>query len=100
MGKILKMVLYPIYFTDNTCIKCGASGTLRYLDIRGKLTKDPIYPIASMVCTKCHEQFYISWLKEGDKYTRPICVGRSYVDEIESKMEKYAIQNRKGVRIS
>ena len=91
---------YPIYFTNNTCLKCGATGTLRFLDARGQLTRDPIYPVTSMVCTKCKGQFYIDWLKEGNNYTRPICVDKSYIDNIESKMEQYALQQKRGVKIS
>ena len=43
------MALYPIYFTDNTCIRCGKKDCLRYLDNRGHVVKDPIYPISKMV---------------------------------------------------
>lgn len=93
------MALYPIYFTDNTCIRCGKKGYLRYLDNKGHIVKDAIYPISAMVCTNCGEKYYINWIKKDSKQIRPICVDKHYVDQIESNMESYALSHRRCIKI-
>lgn len=99
MGNI-KMAEYPIYFTDNTCIKCGAKGSLRFLDRKDHLVRDPIYQVSYIYCTKCGTKYYIDWLKKGSNFSRPICVSKQFVSDIESEMEKFALENKRSVKIS
>lgn len=93
------MALYPIYFTDNTCIRCGKKGCLRYLDNRGHVVKDAIYPVSKIVCKNCGETYYINWIKEDSNHIRPICVDKSYMDSVESNMETYAQSHRRCMKI-
>lgn len=93
------MAMYPIFFYDRTCIKCGSANAIEYIDSRGNVTKDPIYPIVAATCKKCGATYYLQWLKKGTDNARPMCVSKSYVDSMISSMEQYAMEHAHSAKI-
>ena len=54
---------YPVYFTNNTCVNCGAEGSLVMIDIFGRETKQEIHPFDHILCKKCNAKYSIEWMK-------------------------------------
>ena len=93
------MAMYPIFFYDRTCIKCGSHNAIEFIDSRGNRSKEPLYPIVAATCRRCGATYYIQWLKKDTNNIRPICVSKSYVDSMISSMEKYAMGNNRSAKI-
>lgn len=62
----VRKVRYPVIFDNNTCTKCGAQGTLGFVDIFGKDAKQEIHPLERIQCKKCGAKYGIQWNKEPD----------------------------------
>ena len=54
---------YPVYFTNNTCVNCGAEGQLVMVDIFGREVKQEIHPFDHILCKKCNAKYSISWVE-------------------------------------
>ena len=68
--------MYPIYFTDNICVKCGRINTIKTLDVGGnpisnKSNKD----IRQAVCNLCGAEYILNW--NGDSFYP---IDKRYVD--------------------
>ena len=59
--------MYPIYFKDMTCVKCG--GKIDKLDVYN----NPIYDesnkdIRTVKCNRCGAEYILHWDSENDSY--------------------------------
>ena len=61
----VKKITYPILFDNNTCVQCGARGSLRFIDIFGRTTNQEIQPLERIQCMKCGAKYGIKWKPEG-----------------------------------
>ena len=54
--------MFPIYFKDNICVKCGASNSLRILDANDNIILDKDKKdIRSSVCQSCNTEYLLEW---------------------------------------
>jgi ribosomal protein L40E len=89
---------FPIYFTKNICIHCGARGHLVYKDIRGIESKSPIYPITKIVCKKCGTEYFPKWINmNNDTDMIPVCTDRESIKDFEEVIEKYSLENKRKI---
>lgn len=54
---------YPVYFTKNICVNCGAENSLVMVDIFGRECNQEIHPFDYIKCKKCNQKFSIEWIK-------------------------------------
>lgn len=58
---------YPVTFHKrNTCIHCGADGSLEFVDIFGNKSNKEIHPFDHIKCKKCGRSYSINWEQEED----------------------------------
>ena len=51
----------------NKCLHCGAEGTLQKIDIFDRPSKQDIYPLDRIECTRCKQKYSIKWTeKDGE----------------------------------
>lgn len=70
----LKKVSYPILFDYNRCVKCGAEGTLKFVDIFGRKVNQEIYPLEKIKCFNCGAKYGIQWNMQKDGKLNPKAV--------------------------
>lgn len=69
----IKKTRYPIMFNNNTCVACGATGTLKFLDIFGKPVTQEIHALERIQCMACGAKYGIHWVPDIDtKELKPI----------------------------
>ena len=69
----VKKTRYPIIFTNNTCTMCGATDTLRFVDVFGRRTREEIHPLEKIQCSNCGAKYGIQWdmHDDGKMYPTP-----------------------------
>ena len=87
-------MIYPFSFIDRTCVHCGASKGLVFLDKYNKETNNPIYAVNKMICKSCRTEFRIHWI-DIDGNMIPCCCSDEYKDIVINNMTRFAIENRR-----
>lgn len=59
--------MYPIYFKDSTCVKCG--GMINKLDINNNIiSSNSDEDIRTARCSKCGSEYILKWDNENENY--------------------------------
>ena len=67
----VKKLHFPIYFDyerNNTCIHCGAQGTVYIVDKFGRKTREEVHPFDHLECSNCGQKYTIKWVDEGEGF--------------------------------
>ena len=60
--------MYPIYFKDNTCVKCGTKNIVA-LDTNNNIVVDESYKdIRKAICINCKAKYIFKWDSEEEHY--------------------------------
>lgn len=70
---------YPVYFTNNTCVACGAEGSLVTIDIFGRESYQEIHPFDHIKCKKCGAKYSIEWKRDESGKMKPVASDQSLV---------------------
>lgn len=88
-------IIYPVRFRNNTCVHCGATDTLRFKDKFNNITKNPVYSVNNMICTKCGREYSIKWERESDEKMIPTCCSDNLILEFEQDIIKFSLEHKR-----
>ena len=87
---------FPVHLIgENLCLHCGAKNTLKKMDIFGNESKQEIYPLDHIVCSRCGYEYSIKWTEDpqGSGKLIPVPVSRSIKQEAVNTMHYLNIRN-------
>ena len=86
---------HPFLFREK-CPSC-LSTDLIYIDLQDTEHKSIIYPIKSVKCNKCNNEFFIKWEKDNDEDSEmyPYITDKDIMDGFVSNICDYSVKHRR-----
>lgn len=89
------MSIYPFITSDNICMRCGKTDSIKYVDMRGSIRPNTIYTVCGAICTSCKAKYFLKWKIGEDGKAISYYSSLEDIENISEKIEKFSLLNRR-----